>query len=255
MITDVLSSSTLPSIRHPQVGGECTSEGKFKPKDQLTLDEEGNCVLTLIHLKDSCSDSRSLSVRVVAPKEEESNKGGVHRMLNLYFSGDGGSTFYNEDTPREAIPDVSVSSDEESRRILHEQARRRLDCVPECSYSCKDGYYEWETRPGVWEEHRGYGGIECCKDNGITNEICYLNGQGNTCKCLFFNLPEQQCYIDMRCDGDGRLTWQDGECKIKPGEHCAQLSNDYKCTIGYSCQSIGDSSYDNYCLASGLFGF
>ena len=110
------------------MGGECTSEGKFKPKDQLTLDEEGNCVLTLIHLKDSCSDSRSLSVRVVAPKEEESNKGGVHRMLNLYFSGDGGSTFYNKDTPREAIPDVS--SDEDSRRILHEQARRLLDCIP-----------------------------------------------------------------------------------------------------------------------------
>jgi hypothetical protein len=70
MITDVLSSSTLPSIPHPQVGGECTSEGKFKPKDQLTLDEEGNCVLTLIHLKDSCSDSRSLSVVLWHPKKK-----------------------------------------------------------------------------------------------------------------------------------------------------------------------------------------
>jgi hypothetical protein len=227
MITDVLSSSTLPSIPHPQVGGECTSEGKFKPKDQLTLDEEGNCVLTLIHLKDSCSDSRSLSVRVVAPKEEESNKGGVHRMLNLYFSGDGGSTFYNEDTPREAIPDVSVSSDEESRRILHEQARRLRVCIPECSEKCKDD-----------------AGIQCCKDNGITNEMCYLNGQGNTCNCP---APENQCYIEMRCNGYDWLTWQDGECKIKPGEPCAGPL--YHCTIGYSCEqdAIG---CNYYCLAS-----
>ena len=228
MITDVLSSSTLPSIPHPQVGGECTSEGKFKPKDQLTLDEEGNCVLTLIHLKDSCSDSRSLSVRVVATKEEESNKGGVHRMLNLYFSGDGGSTFYNEDTPREAIPDVS--SDEDSRRILHEQARRLLDgdCIPECSEKCKND-----------------AGIQCCKDNGITNEKCYLNGQGNTCNCP---APENECYIDMRCDGDGMLTWQDGKCKLKPGERCkVPFVIEYKCTIGYSCEQ--DDDYYR-CLAS-----
>ena len=229
MITDVLSSSTLPSIPHPQVGGECTSEGKFKPKDQLTLDEEGNCVLTLIHLKDSCSDSRSLSVRVVAPKEEESNKGGVHRMLNLYFSKDGGITFYNEDTPREAIPDVS--SDEDSRRILHEQARRRLDCIPECPFDCKDRY----------------NGVECCRASGITNEICYLNGQGNTCNCVYPEY-ENECYIDMRCALVGvpqynDLTWQDGECKIKPYRLCGK--QDYKCTVGYSCQG----SY-GYCLAS-----
>ena len=163
------------------MGGECTSEGKFKPKDQLTLDEEGNCVLTLIHLKDSCSDSRSLSVRVVAPKEEESNKGGVHRMLNLYFSGDGGSTFYNEDTPREAIPDVS--SDEDSRRILHEHARRLLD--------------------------------------------------GDCIQC-----------------SEGRLTWQDGECKIKPGELCTFVI-DYHCTIGYSCQiDWGEGLGLSYCWPS-----
>ena len=232
MITDVLSSSTLPSIPHPQVGGECTSEGKFKPKDQLTLDEEGNCVLTLIHLKDSCSDSRSLSVRVVAPKEEESNKGGVHRMLNLYFSKDGGITFYNEDTPREAIPDVS--SDEDSRRILHEQARRLRVCIPECSEKCKKD-----------------AGIQCCKDKGITNEICYLNGQGNTCNCPEY---ENECYIDMRCNGDGRLTRQDGKCKVKPGGRCF---DDYKCTVGYSCQGVTGYLLLGYtsCLASGLFGF
>ena len=217
------------------MGGECTSEGKFKPKDQLTLDEEGNCVLTLIHLKDSCSDSRSLSVRVVAPKEEESNKGGVHRMLNLYFSKDGGITFYNEDTPREAIPDVS--SDEDSRRILQEQARRRLDCIPECSYYCKD----WEFG----------GGVECCKDNGITNEKCYLNGQGNTCNCP---APDNECYIDMRCVGVkpyDDLTWQDGGCKVKPGRECGggTIYPHYGCTIGYSCQDY-NVLLEKRCLAS-----
>ena len=229
------------------MGGECTSEGKFKPKDQLTLDEEGNCVLTLIHLKDSCSDSRSLSVRVVAPKEEESNKGGVHRMLNLYFSKDGGITFYNEDTPREAIPDVS--SDEDSRRILHEQARRLLDCIPECSFYCKDLY-----------------GVECCRANGITNEKCYLNGQGNTCNCP--KAPDNECYIDMRCVGDKPyakpyydwLTWEDGifgfggKCKIKPGRECDDsglLWNDYDCTIGYSCQDyVSYGILEKRCLAS-----
>ena len=160
-------------------------------------------------------------------------------MLNLYFSKDGGITFYNEDTPREAIPDVS--SDEDSRRILHEQARRLLDCIPECSFYCKDLY-----------------GVECCRANGITNEKCYLNGQGNTCNCP--KAPDNECYIDMRCHNDSPydwLTWQDGGwlqdggCKVKPGRECGggTIYPHYGCTIGYKCQDYTGYS-EKRCLAS-----
>ena len=214
--------------------GECTSEGKFKPKDQLTLDEDGNCILDLIHLKGSCDDNRSLSVRIVAPKEQENNENGV---LQLYFSNDVGNTFYNKDNPREAIPDVS--SDEDSRRILHEQARRRLcDEKPECSKECQA---EVDDKNNL--------GRDCCKDKGITNEQCSLNGQGNTCTCAADG--GRECYIEMRCNDyktwqngewvyDDNKTWQNGECKIKPHEPCVILYS--VCTEGFSCQGQGQNA-------------
>lgn len=120
-------------------------------------------------------------------------------MLQLYFSSDGGNTFDNKDSPRVAIPDAS--GDDESRRILHEQARRRLCEKPECSKECQ-----------ITQKGR-----ECCESRGITNEQCSLNGQGNTCTCTADG--GRECYIEMRCNKE-YLTWQDEKCKYKPDRVC-----------------------------------
>ena len=124
-------------------------------------------MLDLIPLtRDSCSDNGSLSVRVVAPKENKD-------MLLLYFSSEDG-TFYNQNSPRITLP---VDQDG-SRRVLYQQCQSNT----ECSQQCKDEVEDWRGR-------------KCCQNIGITDEICLLNSEGNVCSCVSDN---RACYIEMR---------------------------------------------------------
>ena len=231
------------------MGGECTSEGIFKVKDQLTLDEEGNCILDLIHLEGSCDDNRSLSVRVVAPKGEENNEDGV---LQLYYSKDVGNTFYNKDTPRKALRDVS--SDDESRRILHEQARRLLECIPPCSLSC------------IYDDENDDRGKACCDIHEQTDK-CLLNGEGNICKCEDTDNwePESpfdvfvgewpECYIQLAEEGEScDIVAQNGivcrgnlVCKRKEGDlnfKCYQLEEGGRPECSQECQKEVDDDHN-----------
>ena len=78
-------------------------------------------------------------------------------------------------------------------------------------------------------------GRQCCKQHGITDKKCHLNGPSDTCKCytsVSHSTGLLDCYIDMRCDD--AQTWQNGECRVKPGNSCGLLDA-VPCTDGYTC--------------------
>jgi hypothetical protein len=67
-----------------------------------------------------------------------------------------------------------------------------------------------------------------------------LNGPVDTCKCDYAHDPGQtrtdnyECYIDMQCDD--QHTWQEGECRVRPGHSCTwHLASD-DCTNGFKCE-------------------
>jgi len=80
----------------------------FKSR-KYVKDEFGNCILGLprpvpleiVNLGEECGAHPSLSVKVVAMKEED---GYDSSKLQVYFSEDYGDIYYNEDNPREATP-------------------------------------------------------------------------------------------------------------------------------------------------------
>lgn len=131
----------------------------FKSRKYVQKDEFGNCVLGLPHpvlleivnLGEECGAHPSLSVKVVAMKEED---GYDSSKLQVYFSEDYGDTYYNEGNPHVATPrrdrmllDKKGSDDEdevkdytvsslsqqhlvEDRELLtfHEKTQRKLCC-------------------------------------------------------------------------------------------------------------------------------
>lgn len=169
----------------------------------------------------------------MAPKK---NKGG---MLQLYFSDDEGRTFYDKDRPREAIlvdyqerRDLkTISSEEEYRRVLHQQARRRL-CQEdtECSQECKEE---------VFGDKRGR---RCCEKNQITNGKCYLNADGNACSCTS---DSRECYIEMRCqnfiDRYGNVGFRTFEEILERQLERLEQQTNYLGPWGFAEYDIGDT--------------
>ena len=207
-------------------------------------------MLDRIHLHDECDADRDLAVRVVQMDKD---------LLYLYYSNDKGFTFYNTDAPREAIrhnPRRGLKSTHEDLHDLHNEALRRLQCIPtqenhECSEECKDN-----------------GGRACCEGIEENDRKCLLNAKGNTCNCE----EDSACYIEMRCHNNKNLlsygtkaddlTWQNGECRVKPGKVCYQqpsynrgilvLNKDgeenftWPCTDGHRLTGCTSIRYDQF---------
>ncbi len=145
--------------------GKCPYLGNFISKEALSTDGQGNCLLGPITLHpvatvddEDCDDNHpKLDVKIISVNKDE---------LKIYFSIDGGKTYYNEEDPRIAlrVPDADADADgknssggssskggkkggenDRRRKLVEAKAQLRRKMEGECGYdrghSCGKGHW------------------------------------------------------------------------------------------------------------------
>ena len=176
--------------------GYCPYTGDFNFKEALYADDKGKCHLGPISLYPVATDTVDEGCPWNHPKLGAKIISGANKdELKIYFSQDGGKTYYNEDEPRLAIPIRGYDADgkdndgsskggkvgKNNRRLVEEaksQLQRRLsvlcgsegdDCDDDPtaffrSMQCFIGYYCFLGKCYSGKEGDPCGCHWCCED-------------------------------------------------------------------------------------------